>query len=498
MSKLVVSIFSNWANLVLAVVMAFFVSPILVNQLGDEAYGIWVIIVSITGYFTVLDFGVNTAIVRYISKYQALNDRKGAVDVYSSSFALFSIIASVVVLATAIFAVFFKDLFEIESFSWKYLYIVFFIVGTDLAVNLVFSVLMGTMRGLQRFFEINLISMTVSLIKNLMLVYMLYQGHSLLTLAILQASASFARILLQYVYIKKKYSFLSFKASSVNKKTLKSLYDYSIYSFLISISIKVIFLTDSIVIGSLVNVSQVTYYAIPAMIVEYLEKFIWAIVAVLIPIISSQEAVGGADKNQQLYFLGTKYTFLLITPIIFVLYTVGDDFIGMWMGAGYAAPSGEVLGILLVGHAFFLAQLVAHGILKGISKHKMLAYILCIEAVCNLGLSMLLAPSYGINGVALGTVIPLMVVNIFLLPIYTCKKLDLGYFNYLIKTIVQPVCLLVLPLIAFNELEFSVNSYIQLAMFSVAVAGVYGLFFLFFLIEKQHSDQVLRLLRVKR
>jgi len=492
-NNVLVSVFSNWANLVLSVVMAFFVSPILVNQLGDESYGIWVIIVSITGYFTVLDFGVNTAIVRFISKFTALKDNKSAIEVYSSSFALFSVIAAVVVLSTAIFAIFFKDIFKIEAFSWEYLYVVFFIVGLDLALNLVFSVLMGTLRGVQRFFEINVISMTVSLVKNILLVYMLYEGHSLLALASLQLSASMVRFALQYLCIKKNHSFLKFRVSSINKSTLKSLYDYSIYSFLIAIAAKVIFFTDSIVIGSLVSVSQVTYYAIPAMIMEYMEKFIWAIVGVLIPIISAQEAVGDGSKNQKLYLLGTKYTLLLISPIFLVLFIVGDDFIRMWMGENYGTPSGEILVILLTGYAFFLSQLVAHGILKGISKHKVLAFILCGEALINLGLSVLLAPEYGIKGVALGTVIPFIVVNVLLLPIYTCRELQLNYFSYLLKGIVQPLVPLLISLFIFYNMNLSVDSYFQLIAFSAAVAVAYGFFALCFLLEKEHSQRIFSL-----
>ena len=162
-----ISIFSNWTNLVLTILMAFVVSPILVNKLGDESYGIWVLIVSITGYFTVLDFGVNTAIVRFISKYIALKDYKKAIEIYSSSFALFFTVGSLAIVAIAIIALYFKELFEIKTFSNNYLYLVFFIVGLDLAINLIFGVLMATLRGLQRFFEINIISMSLAIIKNI-------------------------------------------------------------------------------------------------------------------------------------------------------------------------------------------------------------------------------------------------------------------------------------------------------------------------------------------
>lgn len=493
-NNVLVSIFSNWAALVLSVIIAFIVSPLLVNTLGDETYGIWVIIVSITGYFTVLDFGVNTAIVRYISKYTALKDAKNAIAVYSSSFSFFSIVALFVVTATAIFAFFFKEIFEIQSFTREYLYIVFFIVGLDLALNLTFSVLMGTLRGLQRFFELNAISMGVLIIKNALLVYLLYEGHSLMTLAALQVGASIVRFILQYIVIRRSCGYLRFKANTVNRSTLKSLYNYSIYSFLIAIAAKILFFTDSIVIGSFINVSQVTYYAIPAMIMEYMEKFIWAIVGVLLPIISSQDAVGDTSKNKQLYLTGTKYSVLLIAPVVVVLYIVGDDFIGLWMGKNYAQPSGDVLLILLLGYTFFLAQLIAHGILKGISRHKMLAYFLCGEALVNLGLSVWLAPQYGIKGVAIGTAIPLIIANLVILPMYTCSVLNIKYSHYLWQSIIKPLILPVALLLFYLEIKIEVSSYLELLIFSGLTALLLGLIAVLFMLDKEHKTKLLNAL----
>ena len=180
----------------------------------------------------------------------------------------------------AIIGVYFKDFFNIESFSNKYLYIVLLIIGADMAMNLVFGVLSGAMRGLQNFLEINIIMITVTVIKNIVLVYLLFNDYSLLSIAVLVILSSALKYSAQYLFIKKRHSFLNFNISSVDRDTLKLLFNYSIYSFLIAISLKILFSTDSMVIGALLSVEQVTFYAIPAMIVEYLEKIIWAVIAV--------------------------------------------------------------------------------------------------------------------------------------------------------------------------------------------------------------------------
>jgi len=486
-NKILLNIFSNWSNLFISVVVAFIVSPILVNQLGNETYGIWVLIVSLTSYFTILDFGVNGAIVRFVSKYKALKDYSNANKIFSTSFAFFSILAVVVVVFCAIFAVYFKSIFEVTQFDQRYLYFVFLIVGIDLALNLIFSVFLGSLKAVGRFVEVNIIAISLNIIKNIIIVILLMKGHSLLAIALLQLVVNSTKFTLQYFTIQKFASFLHFSIDDINKESFKQLYNYSVYGFIISVAMKIIFYTDSVVIGAILDVSQVTFYAIPTMLMQYLEHFIWAIIAVLLPIISAQDALGKNDNNAKMYRVGTKYAMLLCTPVFLVLYFAGSDFIGFWMGEQYKGPSGQVLQILLIGYFFFLAQLIAHGILKGLSKHKILAILLSIEAIANLGLSLYLGPLWGIMGVALGTTIPLLIINVIAVPYYTCKELNTNYLSYMATSCLSPVLSVILFYLGLSYIDVQVTNYIELASFSITVLVVFFVYSFFVHFEPEHK-----------
>jgi len=494
-NKLLLNIFSNWSNLFVSVVVAFIVSPIMVAQLGNETYGIWILIVSLTGYFTVLDFGFNSAIVRFISKYKALEDYISASRIYSSAFVFFTVIAVIVVLFCTIFALFFKEIFHITKFENKYLYIVFLVVGIDLAINLVFNVYLGTLKALSRFYEINMIGISLTILKNITIVVLLYNDYSILAYAVVQLFTTSLKYLLQYLAICKYAPYLTFDLSYVNKDTFKQLYNYSIYSFIIAIATKILFYTDSIVIGSIMDVSQVTFYAIPTTLIQYLEQFVWAIIAVLIPIISAQDALGERTNNSAMYRMGTKYSMLLCTPVFLTLYFVGADFLGLWMGEQYKEPSGQVLQILLIGYFFLIAQLIAHGILKGLSKHKILAILLTIEAVANLGLSVHLGPLWGINGVALGTTIPLLIINIIAVPYFTCKQLKIDYLQYLVSSCFFPVLSLMVFSLGLSYLDITVSSYAGLAGYSLSVLIVFFIYSFFVHFEPEHKKLILSFIR---
>ena len=119
-----------------------------------------------------------------------------------------------------------------------------------------------------------------------------------------------------------------------------------------------------------------------------------------------------------------------------------------------------------------MPQLVAHGILKGTSRHRVLAYALVTQAAVNIGLSVALVDKYGIEGVSVATIIPLVLTHFIVLPIYTCGVLELPFWKYLRDSYSLPAALSLLLVALAGAFPLSVSSYAQLIGYSAAVAGI--------------------------
>jgi len=438
-NKIIKNIFSSWANLVVAVVLTFFVSPIIVHSLGNEAYGLWVIVISITGYFTVLDLGISSAIVKYVSEYFSTEQIEKVRQVFSSSLVVFLTVGILILIIGAGISYNFEDFFRVDGFSSRIVLITFWVITVEISISMVFSVYSGTLAALQEFVAISAISIIVSLVKNLFIVIFLVNGYGILALALIQLGTSLLRCLSIFVYTRLRYRNIYFEFCRINFSGFKTLYSYSIYSFIIAFALKILFYTDSIVIGSLIGVDQVAYFAIPSTLLDYIEKFIWSMIAVLIPIVSGNSALGNETDNHRLYLLGTQYSLLLSAPVLISLFMVGPDFISLWMGPEIGFKSMWVLRILLIGYGMAFSQLIAHGLLKGMARHRVLAYVLIVEAIANLVMSIFLAPLYGIEGVAIGTAIPLWAATFFLI-YYTCRSLKISVLEYLVKGYSGALC----------------------------------------------------------
>ena len=108
------------------------------------------------------------------------------------------------------------------------------------------------------------------------------------------------------------------------------------------------------------------------------------------------------------------------------------------MGPNYP-ESYTILVILVLPSMLGLMQSSSVQLLYGISKHKFFAYTSIIEGVVNLILSIILVKHIGINGVALGTAIPMVISKIFVQPIYTCRAINLSIKKYYFELMVPVV-----------------------------------------------------------
>ena len=67
---------SSWVGLGVTIAVGILLSPYIIHHLGDEAYGIWVLVFSLTGYYGLFDLGIRSSIIRFVSKYRALDDQR--------------------------------------------------------------------------------------------------------------------------------------------------------------------------------------------------------------------------------------------------------------------------------------------------------------------------------------------------------------------------------------------------------------------------------------
>lgn len=439
------NIFSNWANLIVGILISFFLAPFIVHKLGNTYYGIWVIVMQFTGYLYLLDFGIREFVIRHVSKNEASNNTSELSEIVSAGFELYWLIAAVCIIISVALAAYFPIIFDIPPEAENVAGLVAILTGGTIAQALAFNVYSGILMGYQRYDIFNKIGIVSSIVRLFLILGFMTAGYGIIALAAIQFTVGLAGSLVLRGYAKRLSSQreldITYTRSDFTRRAplYKELYKYSIFVLLNNVGQKAIFYTDALLIGIFMSAASVTFYAIAGSLVEYLRRLILISNNVLNPLASQTETKSGIKDIAKIIFGGARFSMLVALPISVTFLVLGDRFIGLWMGSEYVEQAYPVLAILSITTLLSVPHITITNVLYGISKHSLIAYLRITEAIANLLLSIILVQYIGITGVALGTAIPHLIIMVITLPLLTHRLINLNTGEYFIDVYIKPM-----------------------------------------------------------
>jgi len=466
---------SSWFALGINIFVGILLSPYILHHLGDEAFGLWVLIFSITGYYGLFDLGIRSSIVRYVATYSATDDREELNRLISTALFTYGGIGVVTILVTVIGSYYVDSIFHISADFLRTARWLFLIVGSAVALGFPVGVFGGVLEGLQRFYLLNFTSICSTLVRALAIVLALRHGHGLLAVAVITVSMPLlsglvnAGVVLRILPVR-------LKIQNVNRNSLRRIATYSSSTFIIIVASRLRFKTDAMVIGTFLSSAAITYFTIGSRLVDYAGEVVGGLAQVFVPMSSKFDATGDLAGLRKIFIAGNRACALIIFPMAAILIILGKSVIEAWVGARYIATSYPVLLVLVVPSTLMLAQSASGRVLFGMAKHKTLAIVTLLEGGANLLLSIFLVTRFGILGDAVGTAIPLACTTLFFLPRHLCRVLKLPILVYLREAFLLPL-MLCAPLVAALLLMrywFVAHNYFHLAIQLLVGAVVYG------------------------
>jgi O-antigen/teichoic acid export membrane protein len=467
---------SSWFALGVNVLAGIFLSPYILHRLGDEAFGLWVLVFSITGYYGLFDLGIRSSIIRYVAKYSTVAENDELNRLINTALFAYSGIGTLAILVTIAASFYIGSIFRISGVSHHLARWLFLMVGSAVAVSFPLGVFGGILEGLQRFYVLNLTSVSSTVMRALMIVLALRHGRGLLTVTLITVSLPLLTSLINATFVFRILP-LRFGLKHLNRESLKRIASYSGTTFIIIVATRLRFKTDALVIGTFLSSAAITYFTIGSRLVDYTGEVVSGLAQIFVPMSSRSDATGDLSGLRKIFVAGNRACALIVFPMAAILIILGKSVIEAWMGSRYVATSYPVLLILVIPYTLMLAQSASSRILFGMAKHKTLAIVILLEGAANLILSIFLVRPFGIVGDAAGTAIPLACTTLVFLPRHLCRVLNLRIAVYVRQAFFLPLMLCV-PLIAVLLLMrhwFVAHNYAQLAIQLAAGSAVYGI-----------------------
>ncbi len=445
-SQIVKNVGSSWVALAVNVLVGILLSPFIVHRLGDAAFGIWILIFSITGYYGLFDLGIRSSIVRFVSKYTATNETEKLARQINTSLFTYSVTGLLAMAMTLVLTVFVDRIFKIPPAMQSQARWLMLMAGGSVALGFPFGVFGGILDGLQRFYVTNWTGILSTVLRAALIVYALSRGYGLLTIALITVSlpilTSIARAIIVFRLLP-----VPLGLKYVDRESFRQMAHYSGTTLMVIIGARLRFRTDEMVLANMISTTAVTFFTVGARLVDYSQEVVASLAQIFVPMSSQSEAVGNLDRVRKIYVAGNRACAFIMFPLAAGLVILGKSVIEVWMGRKYVAVSYPVTLILIVPVTLLFMQAASGRILMGMSKHKSLAFVVLLEGIANLILSIVLVRPYGIVGDALGTAIPMILTTVFFLPRHLRRQLGVPVWTFLKGAYTLPL-LLVAPMAA--------------------------------------------------
>jgi O-antigen/teichoic acid export membrane protein len=206
---------------------------------------------------------------------------------------------------------------------------------------------------------------------------------------------------------------------------------------MIDLAVQIGFNLDNVVIGAAIGTSAVAIYAVTLRVSEYQRQLSSQFNGFLFPIAVRFGASGRTAALEAMLIEGTRIALILVTGVTIGVIGFGEPLIVRWMGPGFEA--GIVpLYVLAVAGVVLVGQGPLGSVLLGTGRHRLVAWVSLGEAIANLALSVILVRHFGMLGVAIGTAVPVVIANLFILLPAACRQFQLPSLRFLRLVVAAP------------------------------------------------------------
>lgn len=481
-------------NRFIAAVISFFLFPFIVKHVGKEIYGVYLIIMTVTGYFGLLDLGVMSALTKYVSEYNGKGDRDMIGKIINASFSFYVMIGAVVSLLLFLCMFYFTHIFNIDPQNIEVAKQLFLFAAISALLVWPLNTFRGTIQGLNLWAYDATINIGVQALNALAAFSLLNSGYGIVQLFIVSQGLTIIGSLVLLYVAKQRIGFkISFPY--LDRDTFKLIFNFSIFVFITSLIYIFIFQIHNIIIGYYMSISAITIYAVAFNLQNYFRAINSTLGAPPWTVASEMEGRRDYEGQKKLLLTGTRYMSAIFIPITLIMFFFAEPFINNWMGPGFH-ESILPARIIILFWIFNGTLELAAGMLtaKGIVKEPL--YVHATIAILNIVIGISLIRVIGITAIALGLTLSMILIGFPLLLRLSLKSLGVSFVEYFNKAIKNNLWLyLMVIILSMLVLKYLYPKNILLTLIELAaIYSVSILVYFAFGLNKNEKQEIIKLI----
>jgi O-antigen/teichoic acid export membrane protein len=404
----------------LLLLLTFFSTPYITKHFGPELYGILVLLVTYVETFNLLNLGIYTGLMKYVSELLPQGKIDEVERYFGSSLTLFSGGGILIGIIGGVFGrPIVYHLMNLPAGQRPMVVLAFHIATAAFVMRFLAQPFAAMPFAVQRFDIGAAISVGGEAVRIGMVVLMIACGHFLIAALLVTLGVNVVSLAANVLATKWLIPEMSLRPRW-SKTHAHSVFHYSKYVLVGQVTGRVVNSADVGILGKFQPVSAVAFYGVPYTIGYKMWALMGNVASVVFPAASALSGAGQMEQLRELYCRATKIVSGMGLLMSSVLVVYGHEVLLYWLGPVFAA-NGTVCFRLLIA-AFWMNSLqhVPYTVLQSTGRVDRTARFAVVYAIGNVIMFFALIPRFGVNGAACGFLITQLLTIPWL--IHTCNS----------------------------------------------------------------------------
>jgi O-antigen/teichoic acid export membrane protein len=385
--------------------------PLIVGYVGIEEYGLWTLVLALSGYVGLMDLGIGTSFVPYIARYVSLASYDEVNKVVQHGLLFYVGISLIVVAAGYAVA---ASLFSLVNLPAAYLEsarLMFLLALLGFAFSSVAGVFGSVLTALQRVDAFNALLVGFLLLKLATIAVVLELGYGLMGVMWADLTITIISIVPFVIMARKFVPQLSLRWSGYDAPLMRSLIGFGTKLQVSRIADIVQAHFDKLILSRFVGLSAVSMYDFGSRPGGRLRALPLTAIASLVPAVSALNATDEAGRIRAAVVRSTRYLAIVAVGMFAFFLCFAGQFVEVWLGSGFERAA-MVLRVLSLGHLVGVVASAMSFAAQGMGKPEIQMHTTLVQAVLNVLLSLGLVSVYGFYGAVAGTSISAIVAGL--------------------------------------------------------------------------------------
>lgn len=497
MGRKIGAVFS-FVTIIVEIFSALFLTPLIIRSFGQEEYGVYTLVLSVTSYLALLDLGVGNSVVRFMSKYRANKQYDEQRKFLGITTVYYVVIAIIVVVLGIVLNVLFPQIFA-KGLNHEEIVLgqrLLSITSLSVALTIGTAGYFYTVVAHENFYVSKGVAVIAAVVRVIISMIALMLGVGSIGIALINTITTLVSRSVIVLFVTFKIKLIP-TLKKVDFSQIKEIVSYSVIILLQMIATQINNMADQILIGTLTAASSVflAVYGVGSQINHYFQTFGAAVNGVLMPGVVRMVEKDASPKELQKEMVRIgRLNFAFVGLIWTVFLVFGKQFVELW--SGRENLDAYVIALLLMFPMIFvLTQGIGSQILWAKNKHKIQAILKFIIVLLNVVLTVALVVWDPLLGATIGTFISLMVGDVLVMQIVFKKELGIKlipYYSELFRGILPSLTLSAIVgglfrLLSLNGwLGFTINCFVMALVYTICI-----LLFGFNKTEKTQAGKIL-------